>query len=173
MKRSSTVGVALCWAVVVASVAAAQTPARQAPGKPPDDKVGVAIALKAGGDSYSFTGKASCTHEQKGYIYMVPAALWRVEQRDANGNMMLTFWRPATGSGDMFSLIVQRGRATHHADTVKTKDGGAPQGSGEVKFAPAGGGGTFTVDATTASGVKITGTIKCDAFRPASAEGGN
>jgi hypothetical protein len=35
-----------------------------------------------------------------------------------------------------------------------------------------GNGGTFTVDAKAASGVAVTGTIKCDSFAPHVAEGG-
>lgn len=172
MKGTGRIGIALCGALVFASVAAAQRPTRQLPGTQ-DDKVGVAIALTAGGAAYQFNGQASCAHEPKGYIYSVPAALWRVSQGDGARNVSLTFWRPANGSGDMFTLIVQSAGKTHHADTVKTKDGGSPQGSGEVKFAPAGAGGTFSVNAISGTGVKISGTIKCDAFRAMAAEGGN
>ncbi len=173
MKLVPTVGVALCGALLFAAVAAAQRPVRRASDTSPGDNVGVAIALQAGGESYTFNGQAKCTHEPKGYIYMVPAQLWRVEQSDGPRSVMLTFWRPAAGSGDMFNLYVSTGGKTHHVDTVKTKSGGDPQGSGQATFAPAASGGTFTVKARTADGATVTGTIKCDGFRAAIAEGGN
>ncbi len=171
MKPMGSVGLGLCAALVLASVAAAQQ--RRAPGTPPDDKVGVAIALQAGGESYRFSGQATCTHEPKGYIYMVPAQQWRVEQSEGRRSVGLTFWRPAAGSGDMFNLYVSTGSKTHHIDTVKTKNGGDPQGSGNVTFTPAAAGGTFTVKATAVNGATITGTITCSAFRAAIAEGGH
>ncbi len=173
MKVLPTVGVTVCGAVLFASATTAQRPIRRAPGMPADDKVGVAIALQAGGEAYRFTGQGTCTHEPKGYIYMVPAQQWRVEQTEGTRNVALTFWRPASGSGDMFTLYVQGGGKTYATDTVKTKNGGSPQGSGEVTFASDGAGGTFTINATAANGAKISGTIKCDAFRAAVAEGGN
>ncbi len=173
MKVVRTVGVALCGALVFAPVTTAQRPARRAPGMPADDKVGVAIALQAGGEAYRFTGQATCTHEPKGYIYMVPAQQWRVAQNEGTRSVLLTFWRPAGGSADMFTLYVQGGGKTYATDTVKTKNGGSPQGSGEVTFAPGGAGGTFRVNATAANGAKISGTITCDAFRAAVAEGGH
>jgi hypothetical protein len=104
---------------------------------------------------------------------MVPAKLWSVSQSEGTRTVSLTFWRPAAGSGDMFNLYVSTGGKTHHVDTVKTKSGGDPTGTGDVTFAAAGPGGTFTVNATTAGGVKISGTIRCDGFRAVMAEGGH
>ena len=173
MKLLRTIGVALCGALVLASVAAAQGPTRRAPGTPTDNKVGVTIALQAGAESYQFNGQATCTREPKGYIYGVPAQQWRVEQSEGARSVGLTFWRPASGSGDMFMLHLSSAGKTYATDTVKTKAGGALQGSGEVTFTPAGTGGTFTVNATAANGIKVNGTIKCDAFTAAIAEGGN
>ncbi len=173
MKIVRTFGVALCGALAFASVAAAQRPVRPAVATPGDDKVGVAIALQAGGESYTFNGRGSCKHEPRGYIYMVPAKLWSVNHGEGQRSVTLTFWRPAAGSGDMFNLYVSIGAKTHHIDTVKTKDGGDPQGSGQVTFTPAGSGGIFNVKATSVKGVTVTGTIKCDAFGAIVAEGGN
>lgn len=172
-KSLRTIGVASCGVLVLASVAIAQRQAPRAPGTPADDKVGVAIALRAGGESYQFSGAATCTHEPKGYIYAIPAQLWTVEQREGARSVGLTFWKPASGSGDMFMLRVSSGGKTYTTNTVKTKNGGTPQGAGEVTFASAGSAGTFTVNATAANGAKISGTIKCDAFRRAVAEGGH
>lgn len=174
MKWSSTVGCALLGALVLSSLAAAQRPVRRAPvATPDDDKVGVAIAIQAGGDSYRFTGRATCKHERRGSIYMVPASLWSVDHSEGTHGVHLTFWRPASGSGDMFTLSVRGGGKTYAASTVKTPHGGSPEGSGQVRFAPEGAGGTFTVEATTASGTRISGTLKCDAFGAVYAEGGN
>ncbi len=168
-----TFGVALCGAVVLTTVAAAQRPVRREAGTGEGDKVGVAIALQAGGESYQFNGPAECGHEPKGYIYMVPAKLWTVSHSEGQRSVTLTFWRPAAGSADMFNLYVSMGGKTHHIDTVKTKDGGNPQGSGQVTFTPAGSGGIFNVKATSAKGVTVAGTIKCDGFGAIVAEGGN
>lgn len=171
MRQLRTTGVGVCAALALASVAAAQV--ARSPQQASDGTVGVTIALQAGGESYRFAGRALCTHEPQGFIYAVRARQWRVEQNDGARHLALTFWRPAGGSSDMFTLYVKDGGKTHVADTVKTKDGGSPKGSGEVTFAAAGAGGTFTVNATAANGAKISGSITCDAFRAAVAEGGN
>lgn len=173
MKRSPVVGVVLCGSLAFASVAAAQGAMRRAAKAPFDDKVGVAITLQAGADSYRFTGRASCKHEPKGYIYMVPARLWSIEQHEGTHSVHLTFWRPASGASDMFTLHFQAGDKTYEADTVKTPYGGSPKGSGGVRFTAAGAGGEFTVNATAANGMRISGTIKCDAFGAIVAEGGD
>ena len=170
MRFSSAVSLGVCGVLLFVSVAAAQRPA---PSTPADDTVAVTIALQAGGGPFRFTGQATCTHEPRGYIYSVPAQLWSVAQTDATRRVSLTLWRQADGAGDMFTLYVRSGGKTYKTSTVKTKDGGSQEGSGEVTFAKAGAGGTFTVNATTASGAKVSGTIKCEGFRAAVAEGGH
>ncbi len=170
---SKAVGLTLSAAFVFASVAGAQRAGRRAPGTASDDTVGVAIALQAGGEAYRFAGQASCRYEPNAAIYTVRARVWNVSYSDGTRSASLTFWRPTSGSGDMFTLYVQGGGKTYKADTVKTEHGGSPQGSGSVTFAAAAGGGTFTVNATAANGARITGTFKCDAFRTLAAEAGN
>ena len=172
MKRLSTVAAALSVALVFASVAAAQLPTRPHPRTPPNDQRVITIALQAGSDSYRFTGRATCKHEPKGYIYMIPAQLWTVEQSEGTRSVMLTFWRPASGS-DMFTLYLHASGKAYAASTVKTPHGGSMKGSGEVTFARTGIGGTFTVNATADNGAKITGTLRCDSFGAVIAEGGN
>jgi hypothetical protein len=169
MKSSLAIGVALYGAVVVASVATAQQPTASSPGK----NMGIEIALQAGGDSYHFTGQASCAHSPRGFIYGVPAKLWSVSHSDKAHSVSLTFWQPTRGSGDMFTMNVQAGGRTLEVTTVKTDQGGSLKGSGVVTFTPVSAGGTFTVNATASNGAKITGTIKCNGFRPVYAEGGN
>jgi hypothetical protein len=171
MKGLSAVGLALCGAVLFASVTAAQI--GRAAGTPPDDKAAVAIALQVGGAVYQFSGRGECGHEPKGYIYATPAKMWTVRQDEGPRSVTLTLWSPGSGAADMFNLYVTSGGKTHQTNTVTGKDAGPTKGSGTVTFAPAGTGGTFTVSATAASGAKISGTIKCDAFRAIVAEGGN
>lgn len=173
MKVLSAVGLALCGAVLFASVAAAQSPIRRTPGAPADDEVGMNIALQVGGATYQFSGRGECGHEPKGYIYATPAKMWTVRQSEGPRSVTLTFWSPASGGADMFNLYVTSGGKSHQTNTVTGKDAGPTKGSGTVTFAPAGTGGVFTVNATAASGAKISGTIKCDAFRAIVAEGGN
>ena len=156
-----------------AFIAGAQVPQRSAPRTAQDDKVNVAIALQVGGDAYHFTGGATCTHEAKGEIYTVRAQQWRVEQADDRRRVALTFWRPASGSNDMFTLYLQAGGRTYAASTVRAPGDGQSKGAGEVTFAREGGGGTFTLNATAANGTTIRGTIACDAFRSLRPEGGN
>jgi hypothetical protein len=170
MKLSSAVGLAACGTVFVASVAAAQQPI---PPPSPAKKLVVEITLQAGGDSYRFSGPAECGHEPKGYIYMLPAQLWRVDHTDGARGVSLTFWRPANGSHDMFTIYVKSGGKTYEASTVKTDHGGSLKGSGEVTFASASAGGAFTVNVTAANGAKVSGTIKCNGFGAIVAEGGN
>ncbi len=173
MKVPGRIGVAVCGSLLFASAVAAQRPTRRQPGPPMDDTVGVNIALQVGGGSYQFGGRASCTHEPKGYIYGVTAKLWRIQQSEGPRSVMLTFWRPASGSGDMFTLLVSNRGSSYETNTVKGKDAGPTKGSGSVAFTAAGNGGTFTVNTTADTGAKISGTIKCDAFRAATAEAGH
>jgi hypothetical protein len=156
--------------VVLAAVMHAQQQ-RPSAGQPPT--VGVTIALKAGASSYEFAGQASCTYAPIAAIYGVVSEQWNVEQSEGSRSLQLTLWRPKNASGDMFNLSVSGGARPQTVNTVKATSAPAPQGSGSVTLTRAGKGGTFTVNATTAAGGVITGTIKCDAFTPAIAEGGD
>lgn len=167
MKRTIAV---LCSAVVAAAAPAAAQ--RRAPGaqKP---TTGVAIALKTAGDAYQFAGQARCTHAPVASIYDIASEQWSVEQSEGNRSLHLTVWKPKSGSGQMFTLSLSSGSGSVNVNTVKAPGASAPAGSGTVTLVPAGSGGTFTVDARDARGSAITGTIRCDAFLPAIAEGGN
>jgi hypothetical protein len=134
--------------------------------------VGVAIALKTGGSGYEFTGQASCTHAPVASIYGVVAEQRSVEHSDAGRSLHLTLWKPKSGSSEMFSISVTAGTSAHSVDTVKATGAPPTRGSGKVNFSAAGKGGAFVIDAKAADGTPITGTIKCDAFLPAVAEGG-
>lgn len=167
MKRQITL--ACCGMLIVGSGVIAQ---RRVPGATTPRTVGVAIALKAGGDAYAFTGQASCTHAPVASIYGIVAEQWFVQQADGARSAQLTLWRPKNRSADMFSLSFGSGAASHRVNTIKAAGAPPPQGSGGLTLTPAGNGGTFTISANAADGTVITGTIKCDAFLPAIAEGG-
>jgi hypothetical protein len=95
--------------------------------------------------------------------------MWTVRHREDGRSLQLTLWKPADGSPAMFNLSVKGPQNT----TVSTVRGGQVSGSGTVTLAKAGKGGTFTVDARDKAGAPITGTIKCEAFTAAIAEGGD
>jgi len=159
-----------CGVAVVTAVLGAQ---QRRPAGAQKPTVGVTIALK-GATSYDFSGQGSCTHAPVGSIYNVVAEQWTVEQADGSRSVHLTLWRPKNGSGDMFTLSVSSGGGRPQSvNTVKAPGAPPAEGSGKVTLAPAGKGGTFTVDAKTASGGALAGSIKCDAFTPAIAEGGD
>ncbi len=135
-----------------------------------DDEVSVSIALQIAGRPYHFEGKAECKHEPRAYIYSVPAELWRVHQIDRQRSIMLSLWRPQNTSGEMFSLSVGTRGKSYLVNTIKP--GGAVKGSGKMTITRSGAGGTFTINASAAEGVPITGTIKCSGFTAVMAEGG-
>jgi hypothetical protein len=156
-------------ATVTVSAVSAQ---RRVPGQRAETTVPVAIALKAGTESYNFTGKATCSHAPVASIYNLRAERWTVDQSEGPRSLTLAVWRPASGS-DLVSVNVSSGARRHSMSTIKVGNNGTVEGSGTVAFAKDGNGGTFTVNATAADGTKITGTVKCEAFTAAIAEGGN
>jgi len=127
--------------------------------------------LKAGGVAYDFTGPATCEHSPNGSIYNVVAERWSVRHSDGTRQLNLNLWHPLTGGQDMVTLSISTGGKRYDVDTVK---GPSVQtsGTGTARFAAAGNGGTLTIDAATASGAKITGSVKCDAFTSAEVAGG-
>jgi hypothetical protein len=157
----------LCFLVsvppLIAQVAVPRTPA--------DAKVPVTVALQVGGEALKFSSPGMCRHAAQAGIYDLAAEQWSVQASDATRNVTLTLWQPK-GAGSMVSLAVGTGGKTHVVDTVKVGTRGTVRGSGAVKLAPAGSGGTFTVDGTAADGAKITGTIRCDAFLAPAPAGG-
>lgn len=142
---------------------------RRQPGQAPA-KQGITTSLKVGGQTIESSQPGKCTHAPVASIYQVMAELYSIEQSAGERSVTLTHWIPKDKSGEMFSLGVSGGNASHRVTTVR---GGTPSGSGTVKFEKSGNGGVFTIDAKTKDGATITGTIKCDAFGPHIAEGGN
>jgi hypothetical protein len=131
--------------------------------------VPVEISLKIAGQPYDVKGQASCTHAPKGSIYNVVSEMWTVRQEQDGGSVQLTLWKPLDGSASMFTLSTSGKKNT----SITTVRGGQVSGSGTVAFAPSGKGGTFTIDARSKANETVTGTITCQAFTPAIAEGGD
>ncbi len=79
---------------------------------------------------------------------------------------MLTVWKPTANGSEtmMMSLNLSAAGKSYVVDTVKGGSKSKTKGSGSIAFEAAGQGGTFTLNAATASGAKISGTVKCDAF---------
>jgi hypothetical protein len=169
MKKIATI--AWCGVLAVGPIAAEQRRVTGADAR--KTTVGVTASLKAAGESYDLSGPARCTHAPMAAIYGIVSEQWTVEQSEGTRSLNLTLWKPKNGSGEMFTFSVSPGRRAHSVNTVKAGNAPAPSGSGTVKLAPAGSGGTFTIDAKTADGAAITGTVKCDEFLAAVAEGGN
>lgn len=160
----------VCAALVIPPLGAAMS--HRAQSTPEETRVDVSIARKVAGQPYNFSGKAPCTCAPQASIYETNAQQWSVEHLGGPRSLSLTFWRPASGSADMFTLRCTAGGKSHLVSTVKTNLGGTLLGSGRVTFTPSGSGGTFAIDATTAYGAAITGTIRCSAFSPALDTGG-
>jgi len=156
----------LSVAIALAILSAAPAPRRGMAAE--RDEVDAAIALQVAGQPYQFEGKAECQHEPAAYIYSVPSEMRSVHQSDGRRSINLSLGHPRNGSAAMFSLSVGR----YVVNTIKVAGQGSVKGSGKVTFARSGAGGTFTINATTADGAVITGTIKCSAFTAAIAEGG-
>ena len=146
---------------------------RRTPGGPVESGgVSATIALKAGAQSYDFTGTARCRHAPQASIYDAPAEMWSVQQSDGDRRLALTVWRPRSGDS-MLTLSVSVGGKQHEVTTVSVGGRGEVKGSGTVTFAAEGKGGTFAIRAKGADGATIAGTVTCAAFTPLVAEGGN
>ncbi len=147
---------------------------RRTPGGPAQSGgVSASIALKAGAQSYDFTGTAQCRHAPQASIYDLPAEMWSVQQSDGDRSLALTVWRPRSGDSSMLTLSVSVGGKRHEVTTVSVGGRGEVKGSGTVTFAAEGKGGTFAIRAKGADGAAIAGTVTCGAFTPLVAEGGN
>jgi hypothetical protein len=162
LRISSAAGVALACSTALHGADRGAEPAQR-------PQVPVEVSMKIAGQPYVAKGSGSCTHEPKGSIYDVVSEMWTAIYQDGGRSVHLTFWKPVNGSAPMFTLAAIGKPGTN----VSTVRGGPVTGSGTVTFAPSGKGGTFTVDAKSKAGEPVTGTIKCDAFTPAIAEGGD
>lgn len=159
-----------CGVLLLAAVPGAQ---RRLPSGTERPTVSVTIGLKSGTGAYQFTGQGTCTYAKTASIFGVLSEQWSVQHSDNSRSLVLTFWKPKSGAQQMFTLSTSSGSSMQRVSTVKATGAPASEGSGTVSFESADKGGTFTIDAKDVRGGAITGTITCDAFTPAIAEGGN
>lgn len=141
---------------------------RRAPGQTQPTQA-IQVALNVGGATFQSSQAGKCTHAPVASIFKTMAEMWSVQQNAEGRSLALTLWKPKDGSGDMVTLSVTSGNLSHQINTVR---GGTTTGTGKVTLERAGNAGTFSVDAKTSGGTPISGTIKCDAFAPHTAEGG-
>jgi hypothetical protein len=125
------------------------------------------------GAAYNFNGQAVCEHMPRGSIYNVPAERWSARLDDNGRSLNFTLWHPLAGSTDMMTLSISVGGKRYDVSTVKSSQATQASGSANVKLMPSGDGVTFSVDATTASGAKLNGTIKCESFTTPEAVAGD
>lgn len=169
MRQVLVVATSVCCSLCAVTLVAQRRP----PGARVETKVPVAIELQVAGGAYAVTGQGTCHHATRASIYDVPAEQWSVQHHEGSRSLALTLWRPKAGGSDMLSLAVTDGTTSHRVNTVKGSNATSVSGTGTVTFTPAEKGGTFKVDATTTSGTKITGTVRCEAFTAPVAAGGD
>ena len=137
----------------------------------PDPKVGLTIALTVGSARYDFTGQGVCLEIPDGSIFGAPASIYSARHTTDKQRLNVTLYRVKQG-GDMVTLNVTMGKETYSVSTVKTGGPGVPLGSGTATLERTGKGGALTIAATDPKGVKISGTVTCEAFnRPVESNG--
>lgn len=151
----------------------AATPAAARAAAARANQVNITISLTVDGKSYRATGIGECTHAPVASIYSVMASMWSVQYNSNSStpkNLSLTMWRLTRGSAPpQLTIAVNTGSNSHHISTVK---GGEIAGSGTVTMQAKGAGGRFEISGKTAKGAAVRGTIECERFTPAMAEGG-
>ena len=170
---SRLAGALVLTALCVGLCAPALFAQRRANGVPAGTLVPITIGLTVGTEPFQLKGNGKCQHAPQASIYDVLAEQWSVQHSEGDRSLSLTMWRPKKGSGDMLTLSVNTGSRSHSITTVKAPNSGPTRGSGTISLASAAKGGTFTIEAATREGTRITGTIACGAFTAAVAEGGN
>ncbi len=172
--RQVRIGVAVCAALALASVGAAREGRAQKTSG--DNKVGVTVAVQTAGGPYEFKGRAICFHMPTTTVNAVSGENWQVAHQEEERSLILSVVRPANGGENMFSLHITAGGTKYVTNTIVFRRGAMKvptEGSGSVKFEPAGNGGRFIIDATAVNGSKISGTVSCDAFPARTEVGGN
>jgi hypothetical protein len=95
---------------------------RRVPGQA-ESKQAVAVALKAGGQTYESREAGKCTHAPTASIYSIVSEMWSVQQSSDGRSLALTVWRPKDGSGEMVTLSVSSGNSSHQVNTVRGGEG--------------------------------------------------
>lgn len=120
-------------------------------------------AVTVGDKALDLSGARACTYSSNGSIYERPAAIWSIQQSIVNGSLNITLFRLPQG-GAMFNLLAFVDGKSHQVSTVSIGAQGRIRGSGSIRFLPASPGGSFIIDTTTATGVRIRGVLTCPRF---------
>jgi hypothetical protein len=128
-----------------------------------DRKVSMRVALQVGGVRYDAVDTGVCLHVVGGGIYEQPAEQYSMRHNAPGRRLNLTVWRLTSG-GDMFTLRVSNGTVDVSIDTVRAGKKLTTSGSGTVSVQAGSKGGTFTISAADAHGVRVSGTVSCDEF---------
>lgn len=159
LRLKLTVGLVLLLAAGSLSVRAAN-----AIDAMPDDTTAVEVTLEVDGKPLVLKGPGECNFTDDASIYEAPATMWAVRQATGDRDVNLTMWRLHKG-GDTLTLSLTTGGKTYRVNTTKVGQQGAIDGSGRWTFAKNGAGGTFTIEALTASRAKIAGRLTCAGFK--------
>ena len=129
-----------------------------------DETTTVEVALEVDGKPFALKGAGECNFTNDASIYEAPATMWAVRQYQGDRSVNLTMWRLHKG-GDSLTLSVTANGKTYRVNTTKIGQQGTIEGAGRWTFTKSGAGGTFTLDASTAAGAKISGRLTCAGFK--------
>lgn len=129
-----------------------------------DDSTNVEVALEVNGRPIVLKGPGECNFTDDATIYEAPATMWAVRQSTGDRSINLTMWR-LRGGGDSLMLSLSVDGKEYRVQTTKVGQQGAVEGAGRWTFTKSGAGGTFTIDASTASREKIAGRMTCGGFK--------
>jgi hypothetical protein len=129
-----------------------------------DETTNVEIALEVDGKPVVLKGPGECNFTDEATIYEAPATMWAVRQSIGDRSINLTMWRLHQG-GDTLTLSLTADGKTYRVNTTKIGQHGTLEGAGRWTFAKSGAGGTFTIEASTATRAKIAGRVSCAGFR--------
>jgi hypothetical protein len=137
-------------------------------GRATDDRTNettaVEVAIEVDGKSIVLKGAGECNFTDDATIYEAPATMWAVRQSIGDRSINLTMWRLHQG-GDTLTLSLTADGKTYRVNTTKIGQQGTIEGSGRWTFAKSGAGGTFTIEASTATRAKIAGRVSCAGFK--------
>jgi hypothetical protein len=156
-------GLLLCAGTLAAARTADDT-TNGATNETTDESTTVEIALEVDGKPMVLKGPGECNFTGDATIYEAPATMWAVRQSSGDRSINLTMWRLHQG-GDMLTLSLTANGKTYRVNTTKIGQHGTIEGAGRWTFAKSGAGGTFTIEASTATRAKIAGRLTCASFK--------